>query len=59
MFFSGLLRYNSADNSFSSNLHLRWEYIPTPYRLWSTNSAESGDLTTVDNLTYNARAPSS
>ncbi len=28
MFFSGLLQYNSADNSFSSNLRLRWEYSP-------------------------------
>ena len=26
MFFSGLLQHNSADNSFSSNLRLRWEY---------------------------------
>ncbi len=28
MFFSGLLQYNSASNSFSSNLRLRWEYSP-------------------------------
>ena len=28
MFFSGLLQYNSAGNSFSSNLRLRWEYSP-------------------------------
>ena len=28
MFFSGLLQYNSADNSFGSNLRLRWEYSP-------------------------------
>ncbi len=28
MFFSGLLQHNSADNSFSSNLRLRWEYSP-------------------------------
>ena len=28
MFFSGLLQYNSAENSFSSNLRLRWEYSP-------------------------------
>ena len=28
MFFSGLLQYNSADRSFSSNLRLRWEYSP-------------------------------
>ena len=28
MFFSGLLQYNSADDSFSSNLRLRWEYSP-------------------------------
>ncbi|MCY4509730.1 MAG: hypothetical protein OXG35_22610, partial [Acidobacteria bacterium] len=25
---SGLLQYNSAGNSFSSNLRLRWEYSP-------------------------------
>ena len=28
MFFSGLIQYNSATNSFSSNLRLRWEYRP-------------------------------
>ena len=28
MFFSGLLQYNSAERSFSSNLRLRWEYSP-------------------------------
>ena len=28
MFFSGLLQYNSADDSFGSNLRLRWEYSP-------------------------------
>ncbi len=28
MFFSGLLQYNSAGNSFGSNLRLRWEYSP-------------------------------
>ena len=28
MFFSGLLQHNSADNSFGSNLRLRWEYSP-------------------------------
>ena len=28
MFFSGLMQYNSADQSFSSNLRLRWEYSP-------------------------------
>ncbi|MYN66102.1 MAG: carbohydrate binding family 9 domain-containing protein [Acidobacteria bacterium] len=28
MFFSGLLQYNSASNSFGSNLRLRWEYSP-------------------------------
>ncbi len=28
MFFSGLLQYNSAGDSFSSNLRLRWEYSP-------------------------------
>ena len=27
-FFSGLPQYNSAGNSFSSNLRLRWEYSP-------------------------------
>ena len=27
-FFSGLLQYNSADDSFASNLRLRWEYSP-------------------------------
>ena len=32
MFFSGLLRYNSADDSFSTNLRLPWEYISTPTR---------------------------
>ena len=28
MFFSGLLQYNSASESFGSNLRLRWEYSP-------------------------------
>ena len=28
MFFSGLLQYNSAGDSFGSNLRLRWEYSP-------------------------------
>ena len=28
MFFSGLVQYNSASNSFSTNLRLRWEYQP-------------------------------
>jgi hypothetical protein len=28
MFASGLLQYNSTDNSFSSNVRFRWEYIP-------------------------------
>ena len=28
MFFSGLLQYNSATDSFGSNLRLRWEYSP-------------------------------
>ena len=28
MFFSGLVQYNSADNSVSSNLRFRWEYSP-------------------------------
>ena len=28
MFFSGLVQYNSAGNSFGSNLRLRWEYSP-------------------------------
>ncbi len=28
MFFSGLIQYNSATNSFSSNLRFRWEYSP-------------------------------
>ncbi len=28
MFFSGLLEYNSASNTFGSNLRLRWEYSP-------------------------------
>ena len=28
MFFSGLLEYNSASDSFASNLRLRWEYTP-------------------------------
>ena len=27
-FFSGLLQYNSADDSFASNLRLRWECSP-------------------------------
>ena len=28
MFFSGLLEYNSASDSFASNLRFRWEYTP-------------------------------
>jgi Domain of unknown function (DUF5916) len=28
MFLSALLQYNSADNTFSSNVRYRWEYIP-------------------------------
>ena len=28
MFFSGLVQYNSSGDSLSSNLRLRWEYIP-------------------------------
>ncbi len=28
MFFSGLVQYNSSTNTVSSNLRLRWEYIP-------------------------------
>ena len=28
MFFSGLVQYNSSDESLSSNLRLRWEYTP-------------------------------
>ena len=28
MFFSGLMQYNSASNSFGSNLRFRWEYSP-------------------------------
>ena len=28
MFFSGLLQYNSAGESFGSDLRLRWEYSP-------------------------------
>lgn len=28
MFASGLLQYNSADNTFSTNLRFRWEYQP-------------------------------
>ncbi len=28
MFFSGLLQYHSAGESFGSNLRLRWEYSP-------------------------------
>ena len=28
MFFGGLIQYNSASNSFSTNLRLRWEYSP-------------------------------
>ena len=28
MFFGGLVQYNSADNSLSTNLRLRWEYQP-------------------------------
>jgi len=28
MFASGLLQYNSADNTFSTNLRFRWEYSP-------------------------------
>ena len=28
MFLSALLQYGSADNTFSSNIRYRWEYIP-------------------------------
>jgi hypothetical protein len=28
MFFSGLVQYNSSANALSSNLRLRWEYVP-------------------------------
>jgi hypothetical protein len=28
MFASGLLQYNSADNTFGSNVRFRWEYRP-------------------------------
>jgi hypothetical protein len=28
MFVSGLLQYNSSNNSFSTNVRLRWEYLP-------------------------------
>ena len=28
MFVSGLVQYNSASNSLSSNVRWRWEYIP-------------------------------
>ena len=28
MFFSGLIQYNSATNTVSNNLRLRWEYSP-------------------------------
>jgi hypothetical protein len=28
MFVSGLLQYNSSNNSFSSNVRMRWEYQP-------------------------------
>ena len=28
MFFSGLLEYSSASDSFASNLRFRWEYSP-------------------------------
>ena len=28
MFLSGLLQYNSTNNTFSTNLRLRWEYQP-------------------------------
>jgi hypothetical protein len=28
MFVSGLVQYNSSNNSFSSNVRLRWEYLP-------------------------------
>ena len=28
MFLSGLVQYNSSNDSFSSNLRLRWEYTP-------------------------------
>ena len=27
-FVSGLVQYNTADNSFSSNFRFRWEYLP-------------------------------
>jgi len=28
MFVSGLLQYNSSNNTYSTNLRLRWEYLP-------------------------------
>lgn len=28
MFVSGLVQFSSADNTFSSNLRFRWEYLP-------------------------------
>jgi hypothetical protein len=28
MFLSGLVQYNSSNNAFSTNLRLRWEYLP-------------------------------
>ena len=28
MFFSGLVQYNSSNDSFSANARLRWEYSP-------------------------------
>ena len=28
MFLSGLLQYNSSNNSFGTNMRLRWEYLP-------------------------------
>ena len=28
MFVSGLLQYNSSNSSFSTNVRLRWEYLP-------------------------------
>jgi hypothetical protein len=28
MFFGGLVQYNSGSDSFSTNLRLRWEYMP-------------------------------
>ena len=42
MFFSGLLQYNSADRSFSSNLRLRWEYSPGSERVEAAGAVPLG-----------------